>query len=270
MTWPFQKSDPLVAKLLADYNLNLLSPPRQNCAVGDLVMTSGNTTQRTGSIVEFLLPALELPAVKQEKLADISGQVSGSIDAQAGFDLLGPFLQLIGAVGLDSIKSAFDRTGKSTIQFRFPNTTREFIDPIVFAKSIADRQFDTSNPLYKESNRYYAAAGVLRSGSISIVSADDFVNNIEAGIGAAPLGKMSVNRKRQKGSGSEITFSSGTKKLAFGVQLFEIARDQAGKWTLGNSGYFKVRGVDGRMRFRPPAYAQLSPAGNEIGVEISG
>src|SRR6516165_3999277 len=106
MIWPFKKSDPLVAKLLGDYNVNLLSPPRQNYAVGDLCMTSGNMTQRIGSITEFLIPPFELPPVKEEKLADISGQVSGSIDANAGFELLGPFLQLIGAVGLKSIKSA--------------------------------------------------------------------------------------------------------------------------------------------------------------------
>jgi hypothetical protein len=270
MIWPFKKTDPLVAKLLLDYNLNLLSPPRERFDVGDLCMTSGNMTQRIGSIREFLVPPLELPPVKREKLPDISGQVSGSIDASASFDLLGPFLQLIGAVGLESLKAAFDRKGKSTIQFRFPKTTREFIDPVVFAKAIGDRQFDTANPLYNTSNRYYAAAGVLRSASISIVSADDFVNSIEAGVGAAALGKVSVDRKGQKGSESEITFTGATKTLAYGVQLFELARDNGGKWTLGNSGYFKVRGVEAAQRFRPPAYARLNQAGSDLGVEIGG
>jgi hypothetical protein len=270
MRWPFQKHDPLVARLLGDYNLNLLSPPRQHYAVGDLCMASGNVVQRIGPITGFLVPPPALPAIKRERLADISGQVSGSIDANAGFELLGPFLQLIGATGLESIRSAFGRKGKSTVQFRFPNTTREYLDPIGFAKAIAESQFDTGNPLYDESSRYYAAAGVLRSASISIVSADDFVNNVETGIGAAPLGKVSVKRKGRKDSESEITFTGARSTLAYGVQLFELARDPEGKWRLGNAGYFKVRGVEGEPRFRPPAYERLTQPGRDIDVEIVG
>jgi hypothetical protein len=40
--------------------------------------------------------------------------------------------------------------------------------------------------------------------------------------------------------------------------------------TLGNSGYFKVRGVERAMRFRPPAYARLNQEGSDLGVEIGG
>jgi hypothetical protein len=270
MIWPFKKTDPLVARLLDDYNLNLLSPPRQHYAVGDLCMASGNMCQRIGSITTFLVPPFELPAVKHEKLAAISGEVTGSIDASAGFDLLGPFLQLIGAAGFDSIRNAFGQKGKSTIQFRFPNTRRDFIDPIAFAKAIAERQFDTANPLYNASHRYYAASGVLRSGSIAIVSADDFVNTVEAGVGAAALGKVSVNRKGGKGSASEITFTSAKQTLAYGVQLFELSRDNEGKWSLGNAGRFKVRGAGRQVGFRPPAYASLPGRDGDLGVEISG
>ena len=43
-----------------------------------------------------------------------------------------------------------------------------------------------------------------------------------------------------------------------------------GKWTLGNSGYFKVRGVEAAQRFRPPAYARLNQDGSDLGVEIRG
>jgi hypothetical protein len=268
MIWPFKRTDPLVAKLLDDYNLNLLSPPRERFAVGDLCMTSVNITQRIGSIGEFLVPHFELPPVKHEKLPDISCQVSGSIHANVSFELLGPFLQLIGAMGVESIRNALDRKDKSTIQFRFPNTTREFIDPIGFAKAIGARQFDIGNPLYNASSRYYAAAGVLRSSSISLVSADDFVKNIESSVRAAALGRVSVNRKGQKGAKSEITFTGARKTLAYGVQLFELARDEDGKWTLGNSGYFKVRGVERAMRFRPPAYARLKQEGTDLGVDI--
>jgi len=208
--------------------------------------------------------------VKHEKLADISGEVTGSIDASAGFDLLGPFLQLIGAAGFDSLKMAFGKKGKSTIQFRFPNTTRDFIDPIVFAKAIADRQFDTANPLYSVSSRYYAACGVLRSNSITVASADDFVNAVEAGVGATALGKVSVNRKGRNGRESEITFTSAKHTLAYGVQLFELARDKEGKWNLGNAGRFKVRGASQQLRFRPPVYANLAGRDGDLGVEIDG
>jgi hypothetical protein len=87
------------------------------------------------------------------------------------------------------------------------------------------------------------------------------------------MANVSVQAKTQKGSESQITFHK-QKTLAYGVQLFELAAGENGKRSLGNSGYFEVRGLKGsakkRKAFRPPAYARIGEADGDISVCILG
>ena len=273
--WPLKKTDPLIRKLLDDYNLNLLSPPRETYRVGDVCMKAGDMVQRIGSISELLAPPVELPQSRREKIADISGQISASADVNIAVDFLAGFLTLFGAGGIvNKIKTAFGRNTKSTVKICFPNTTRDFVDAIRLAKSVVGHGFDQANPIYKPANRYYVAGGVLRTSSISLISDNDAIGSINAEANSAVVANVSVQAKTQKGSESQITFSHKQKTLAYGVQLFELAAGENGKWSLGNSGYFEVRGLKGsakkREAFRPPAYARIEEADGDISVSILG
>ena len=273
--WPLKKTDPLIRKLLDDYNINLLSPPRETYRVGDVCMKAGDMVQRIGSISDLLVPPVELPRSRREKIADISGQISASADVNIAVDFLAGFLTLIGAGGIvNKIKTAFGGNTKSTVKISFPNTNRDFVDAIHLAKSVVGHRFDQANPIYKPANKYYVAGGVLRTSSISLISENDAIGRINAEANAAVMANVSVQAKTQKGSESQITFSHKQKTLAYGVQLFELAADENGEWSLGNSGYFEVRGLKGsakkRKAFRPPAYAKIGEADGDISVSILG
>jgi hypothetical protein len=271
--WPFKKTDPLIRKLLDDYNINLLFPPRETYRVGDVCMKAGDMVQRIGSVTDLLTPPLKLPQSHSERVADISGQISGSADVNIALDFLAGFLNLIGAGGIvNKIKTAFGKNTKSTMKISFPNTTREFVDPIHLAKSVIGHGIDQANPIYKAKNRYYVAGGVLRTSSISLISDNDAIHSVNAEANAAVTANVSVQAKTQSGSESRITFRHKQKTLVYGVQLFELAVDESGNWSLGNSGYFAVRGLRGppkkRHAFRPPAYARIGEADRGISVSI--
>jgi hypothetical protein len=268
--WPFKRTDPLIRKLLDDYNINLLSPPRETYRVGDVCMKNGDMVQRIGSITDLLIPPLKLPRSRSEKLADISGQISGSANVNIALDFLAGFLNLIGAAGMvNKIKTAFGTNTKSVVKISFPNSTRDFVDPVAFAKSMVGHEMDQLNPIYQPKAKYYVAAGVLRTSSISLVSDNAAMHAVKTEAKATVMANVSVRASTHSGSASRITFSHKQKTLAYGVQLFELTLDANSNWSLGNSGYFKVRGAASSTEsFRPPAYARIGDLDEDISVNI--
>lgn len=91
----WQKDDPLLKYLLKEYHLNLLSVPRANASVGDLYIRKGNSKDffPPSSIAYFLEPQFQLPRITtDETMADIVGNVSKDMSANAGLELVKAFV----------------------------------------------------------------------------------------------------------------------------------------------------------------------------------
>ena len=231
------EQDPLLNKLLKDYHLNLLSPPRENAFVGDLYFrdTHNNEEQiisTPGSITNFLEPKFEIDKkiIAGEKLSDISEAFSKELSADVALSFLEDFLSvLLSNSFIGKIRSSYGSKDVKLVKFRFSNVTRDYIDPFLLGRELNGYRVIEDHPLYSENYRYYIVTAVVRSTSISIMSQGD--NNKEVGIQVDPIQKLidvSTEVAIKKLKNEEVTFE-GRKRLAFGIELYELIYDNVSK-----------------------------------------
>lgn len=237
--------DPLVRYFLDEYRLNLLAVPREGVKPGDLYVEDDNGITASGKVVGFLTPKPELPrATRGETMADLSGQVSRRLSLDVGLGLLQNFLLALGAAGvMDKLKAGYEHQKTTALRFRFTDATRDSFDLGALGGAIGASRLDASNALVNEGNRYYLVAGVVRTPSVSLVAEGEDGRRVELGAGVLHAIDVETGVTTKRTEEGEITYA-GAKRLAIGVELYELAWDEgAGRLSLGNpDGALAIRG----------------------------
>jgi hypothetical protein len=253
MLWKFWKrnsKDPLAKVLFANYRLNLLTIPREKATVGDLYMSKGDTSQLStpGSITNFLEPSLELPPVQlDDTMADqVSNIFSHDISASVGLEFLEGFLMaLLGGSLVTKIRGNFQEKKTETLKLQFGSLSRDSLDVFDLGNRLKDHKLKSDSALYAKGRRYYVVCGVARSQSIVIIAQDDKGEKVDLDI-------QVINMVNETGAGSVQTSASkqiifkGNKKLAFGVELYELKYDSREKRLILDmpTEGFRVRGPE--------------------------
>lgn len=236
--------DPLLRLFVDEYNLHLLAIPRENAAVGDVYVHDGTRTSAPGNLAHLLTPAFTMPGtVVGEQLADVAGTISRGVDVSVGLGLLEGFLAALGAGAvIGEAKAEFARANARSLRFRFGDATRDSVDPLLLGRELAGHSVRRDNAMYDKRNRYYLVTAVVRSPSIGVTAETDRSTRASVDLQAlavADVGsEVSVSASRQ----GEIVFA-GTKRLAFGVELYELVDP-------GESGSLRLRAPESAVRVR--------------------
>ncbi len=218
--------DPLLRIFLDQYGLHLLSIPREGAAVGDLYVRDGKRVTPAGGIKHFLDAKFKLPPVQNgESMADVLGKVSRSVDAKIGFNLLEGFLGALGAGAIvNKVRAGFEAKKTQALKFRFTEAARDSMEVTHLGKSLINRKIAKNNALFDEEYTYYVVTAVARSSSISVIGETEAEKSVSGALEAMHLGGVDVGVTVKTTGEGEVTFA-GNKKLAFGVQLFELKYD---------------------------------------------
>lgn len=226
--WKRNSQDLLIRLILDKYRLNLLSLPRENAAIGDLYFVDADNSQQVstpGSITNFLVPKFEIPQItSNEFMADVAGTASRDVSGKIGIDLLEGFLNALGPTGGSvgtKVRGSYEATNTQTISFQFINATRDYVDPFLFGNKLDGYRINERNPLYSARRRYYVVTGVARTSSISIKVQGDNKKDVNANVNAMQTISTSGGLCVKNSGQGQITFK-GEKKLAFGVELYEL------------------------------------------------
>ena len=222
----FRKSeDPLLKVMLEKYRLNLLSIPRESVAIGDLYVQEGNSqyVSTPGSITNFLEPPLEIPQFKTgETMADVSGTTSRNASGKAGMDFLEGFINALGPAGIGTkVRGNFESSSKNKITFTFENPTRDYLDPGLLGKKLVNHMLMKEHALIAEGRRYYIVTAVARSSGINVITEGDSNQIMDVDANVMKLANISGDISIQKNQTGNVIFK-GKKKLAFGVELYEL------------------------------------------------
>jgi len=227
--WRRNTNDPLAKILFENYRLNMLTIPREKASVGDLYMRDGEASQLStpGSITNFLEPTLELPpTTADEFMADeVSNVSSHNLSANLVIDFVEGFLTvLLGRAIAAKIRATFEEKKTQAIQIQFGSLSRDALDVFALGNKLKDHKLKKDSALYDSDRRYYVVCGVARAQSIIIVAQDD--KNKEVGLNAQVINSLNLTGTGsiEQSAAKQITFK-GAKKLAFGVELYELRYD---------------------------------------------
>jgi hypothetical protein len=218
--------DPLLRIFLDQYGLHLLSVPREGAAVGDLYVRDGKRVTPSGSIKHFLDAKFKLPPVHSgESMAEVLGKISRSVDAKIGFNLLEGFLGALGAGAIiNKVRAGFEAKNTQSLKFRFTEAARDSLDATHLGKNLINRKIAENHALFDEEYTYYVVTAVARSSSISVIGETEAEKSVTGALEAMHLGGVDAGVSVKTSGEGEVTFA-GNKKLAFGVQLFELKYD---------------------------------------------
>ncbi|HEV8483777.1 MAG TPA: hypothetical protein VGV87_09530 [Blastocatellia bacterium] len=218
--------DPLLRIFLDQYGLHLLSVPRQNAAVGDLYVHDGKRATPSGGIQHFVDAAFKRPPVaSDETMADVLGKISRGVDFKVGFGLLDGFLNALGAAGIvNKVRVGFEARKTQALKFRFTEAVRDSMDVMQLGKNLINRKIVKNHALFDEDYNYYVVTAVARSSSISVIGETEAEKSVNGALEAMHLGNVDGGVSIKTSGEGEVTFS-GNKKLAFGVQLYELKYD---------------------------------------------
>lgn len=221
------KEDPLLRIFLDKYNLNLLAIPREESKVGDLYVFDGKRVSTPGSITYFLDPPMKISGLMTgEKMADITGQITNSASIEASFGFLEGFLSAMGAsVIITKIRASYEAKGAKMFRFRFSHAVRDSIDVMRIGRILMTHSLLESHALYSNKMRYYLVTAVARSKSISVIAENEKENQINIDLDFVTTENFPLYLSVDRSSNGEITYS-GTKSLAFGVELYELLYDE--------------------------------------------
>jgi hypothetical protein len=123
----------------------------------------------SGLISEVVEPEVLLPEPFNEPLPQMAGVASDSVETEFGLSLAGNFLAAVGVPPgvIDDLKVGYRRSATARVAFQFDDVTRDSIDPLAIGSALIDHRFK-KHPWIHEDNRYFVAAGFVRSPSMSI------------------------------------------------------------------------------------------------------
>jgi hypothetical protein len=211
------------------YNLNLLSIPREDAAIGDLYPYDGRRVGQPGNVRDFLEPPLSISqkSVVSGRMADVSGTLSDSVSIDVGLNILEGFLSAMGAGSVvGDVGAEYKTKGTASMRFRFVNAVRDKVDPISLGTRLMNHRVREGHPLVAKDYQYFLVTAVVRSPSISIVAEgkkqtklDLDAKALEGIVGVC--GGVSL----KKSNTGELTYK-GKMRLAFGVEVYELRFDR--------------------------------------------
>jgi len=220
------KPDPLAEVFLRRYRMNLLSLPGNRVRCGSVYVKQGGSLTAPGDLADLVEPELQLPPPYMEpNLPELRGTRSDRVAAQLGFGLLESFLAALGAPGLlDKLRAGAERQRVRGVSFRFRDAARESLSPTALAAALEGHRFQTANAWIKDGNRYYVAAAVVRSPSISIRAHDEAANAVDLGAEVATLASAETAVSVERSQDNELTYRGG-EPIGFAVELYELMWD---------------------------------------------
>jgi len=208
------------------YQLNLLSVPREKSFLGDVYVREGDSKRLSfpSHISSFLEPHFELPlpTIDETFGNNISGITSNEIDASIGLEFLEGFLNVlaIGSLGT-KIRAHFEEKSARKIKFNFADATRDSVQPELLRSVLGRYHVKEDSNLAEEGRRYYIVTGLAKSPSISIITEGNNQKRLDVNAQAAGISNFSAGVSIQKSEEGKIIFN-GKKRLVFGVELFEL------------------------------------------------
>jgi len=230
-------SDALVRRMLKLYNVNLLPLPRRSAEPGELYIQTGRKVKATsGSINAVIEPEVDLPEPYVEPLPDLTGVATEAVGADLGLSLLGNFLTAIGVPPgvVDEVKVGYRRSSTAHVKFQFEQVTRSSLDPFTIGTALIGHHFK-AHPWIRDGNRYYAAAGFLRSSSISIVAQDSSSRTVELGAGVMTVLDATAEVTAEQGGDGTMAYR-GADPLAIAVELYKLEYDDEDGFRMGSQG----------------------------------
>jgi hypothetical protein len=223
---PFKKDDPLLKIIMKQYQLNLLSVPREKSSLGDVYIREGDNKRLSfpSHISSFLDGQFELPTpMTDEKFGNnVSGATSDKIDASIGLEFLEGFLNVLsmGSFGT-KVRTYFQQKGARKVKFNFADATRDSVQPEVLRSELGRYHVKEDSNLSEEGRRYYIVTGLAKSPSISIIAEGNNQKRLDIDAQAADIANFSSDVSIKKSQEGKIIFN-GKKRLVFGVELFEL------------------------------------------------
>lgn len=216
-------ADPLLNAFLERYHLNLLAVPRRDVDVGDLYIEDGGRTAAAGRLASFLARPFEMFGVARgEPMAAVSGSLSNSVKAEAGFGLLEGFLAALGATfPIGEAKARWAAHGVHALRFKLLDARRDSVDVGRLGLALIDNALAANHPLIEKGQRNFLVTAVCRSPSVSVAFEDDAGQAVELGAELAGVGDAEAGVEIGRAGRGKVTFT-GAEPLAFGVELYEV------------------------------------------------
>jgi hypothetical protein len=199
------------------YHLHLLTIPRQGSAVGDLYIERDGVVGTPGYVGEILSPGFAMPEMRLgERLADITGQITRSVNPKVGAQIGGQLLSVLGIPADVGLSAAISRARGA--RFRFHDVFRDSVDVLALGRVLAQHTLVQGHPALSDQARFYLATAVLTTKAISIVIDGGSEIDLQANVGAAAVGAEAAVSVH---AANEIALNS-TVPLAFAVELYEL------------------------------------------------
>jgi hypothetical protein len=244
------KPDRLAKIFLRRYRMNLLSLPGNRVRCGSVYIKQGKSLTAPGDLADIVEPALALPnPYVEEDLPDLRGTWSETVKTGVSLKLLADFLAALGAPALiDKLQAGVQRGDIHSFSFRFADAVRESISPTNLANTLEKHRFRAGNAWVKDGNRYYVAAAVVRSPSITIRAHDEQDRALDLGAGVAGVGSGNVTVSRDSDDQNALVYR-GKEPIGFAVELYELHTDKSGELAFKTSdGVLKIVGFDDNER----------------------
>ena len=216
------------------YQINLLSVPRENATLGDVYVREGDSKRLSfpSHISSFLDPHFVMPPATNDETFgnNISGITSNEVDANIGLEFLEQFLNVlsIGSSLGTKICAYLDENSALKIRFNFSDATRDSVQPELLRSELGRYHVKEGTNLSEEGQRHYIVTGLAKSPSISIIAEGNNQKRLDINVQAVGISNFSSDVSIQKSEEGKIIFSN-KKRLVFGVELFELEYDNINK-----------------------------------------
>lgn len=159
--------DPLLRLFIDRYHVRLLAIPREGAAVGDLYVERDGVVSTPGRVGE-VLTGLVLPEQRvDERLADITGQLTRTIDATFGGRISELLLGALGIPAGVGLTAAVNRS--SGVRFQFHEVFRSSVDVLALGGALTGRMLLREHPVVTGATGFYLTAAVLTTTTISLL-----------------------------------------------------------------------------------------------------
>ena len=241
---------------MKQYQLNLLSVPREKAYLGDVYIREGNNKRfaHPSHISSYLEGQFEMPSpMTDEKFGnDICSATSDEIDANIGLEFLEGFLNVLsgGSFGT-KVRAYFNEKGAQKMSFNFADAIRDSVQPELLRRELDRYHLNEVSSLSEEGRRYYVVTGLAKSHSISIIAEGDNQKRLDIDVQAVGITNISSDVTIKKAQEGKIIFN-GKERLVFGIELFELEYNHiTRRFKLKQTDeVFKVREAGGRELIR--------------------
>ena len=210
--------DPLLRLFIDQYHMHLLAIPREGAAVGDLYVERDGVVGTPGRVGEVLACDLVLPERRDgERLADIAGQLTRTVDATVGGSISAQLLSGLGIPAGVGLTAAVNRS--AGVRFQFHEVLRSSVDVLALGRALMGCTLLRDHPVVIGATGFYLATAVLTTTTISLLLQG--VSGTELGAQIDAVGVAGVEASISPSGSVEVRLESAV-PMAFAVELYEL------------------------------------------------